>query len=554
MPPIRHPHSLLVLLAALAPLAWQGAARGGEASADSPESGDWLRVEPADFTVVCREDGWLLPVKVTTIGFMTSGSLAWMVEEGTRVKKGETIARLDTAQLETTIEAIRDELAVAERDLAQQQQARELEVKRLDAELQAERDKAALAEMKEREAIEHPTELEREEAANLKAGAEARVAAARADWEAMRPLIEKGYANRSDLEAKELALKLAETELERAQMQARVILDGARSETRRRAALERLQAETALKLKDLDRRLALEKLEAKIQSLRHKLKRVVEKRDDHIERLERCTRTAPHDGIVVYREIGWRSKKKVALGERVNEWQPPFDLPSYDKMKVRTQVPESVVRQLKARREGQAGSKALVRIKTLPDVVYHGEVTWIDGWARDRNAKLSDADIKAQGLAGLRVFDLEVELEESDPTRLREGFKASVAFPIETLPNTLAVPRQAVRYAGRQAVVRVAGASGGSDRPVTLGPESNGQVVIREGLQAGDRVWVPPAPVERETPAAGPAKAAAGGGGAPAAGGGNGDAGAAPAGKTGGEGKRRGGGKRSGGGGPPAGP
>src|SRR6185295_4176014 len=123
--------------------------------------------------------------------------------------------------------------------------------------------------------------------------------------------------------------------------------------------------------------------------------------------------------------------KKVDIGDMVGPWNSPLDLPDCRFMKVRTQVPESVVRRLRARHgpaatspgvapANQAGSTALVKVKTLPGREYHAEVKWIDGWARDRNSKLSDADIKSQGLSGVRVFDVEVELAESDPECLRE--------------------------------------------------------------------------------------------------------------------------------------
>ncbi|MCZ7648994.1 MAG: hypothetical protein M5U26_27685 [Planctomycetota bacterium] len=484
--------SLTVLIAwAIGVVGWDR-----PAAADPLDGAEWAVVKCTDFTESCVEDGRLLPVKVTTIGFMHSGRLAWAVEEGTRVKKGEPIATQETDELKENIQRTEDDLAVAERGLAQQRQARELETKRLDAELQSARDGLELAGLKEKETLGHPTPLERDEADNLLKGAQARLAAAHAELDSMRPLVAKGYANRADLEAKELALKLAETDLANATLQANLLLAGAIAADRDRARLNRQQAEVAYKLKELDRRTSLEKIDAKIDAAEHSIKRLNQKLADQKREFEDSTRLAPHDGIVVYREIGWGEKKKLAVGDRVSRWQPPFDLPSYEKMKVRAQIPESVVRRLATRRDGQPGSKALIRVKTLPGRVYHGEVIWIDGWARDRNANLSNADVKAHGLSGLRVFDLEVELEESDPERLREGFKATVEFPIATLRGVIVLPEHAVRKAGRQATVRVASGSGIEERVVQLGAVSNGQVVIASGLKEGERVLIPPAPTE----------------------------------------------------------
>jgi hypothetical protein len=219
--------------------------------------------------------------------------------------------------------------------------------------------------------------------------------------------------------------------------------------------------------------------------------------------LEQSVRTAPHDGIIVYRQVGFHDTKKVAVGDTVGPWRSPLDLPSYQSMKVRTQVPESVVNRLTPRRTGSQpapGSPARVTIQTLPDKVYPAEVTWVDGWARDRNATLSESDVKRQGFSGLQVFNIEVELLESDPERLREGFRATVELPLRTIRDVLVIPRHAVTLRGGEATVEVEHGGSTAQRSVELGPESNGRVVVVNGLQEGERILAPPAPVRLRTP------------------------------------------------------
>lgn len=479
-----------------------------EAETKSGKGGDWLEVKRGDFKVVCREDGELRPVKVTTIGFLWWGKIAWMVDEGTRVKKGDKLVSLETDKLKEQIEQAQDELADAERDLAEQEQARDLEIKRLEADMQAEKDRLALARLKEKEALAHPTDFEREEASNGLKRAQARLASAKAKLDSIKPLIEKGFAQRSDVEAKQLDLKLAGIELKQAKLKASQLLGGPIPSDRRLANLEREQAEIAFKLKELDRDVAIEGAEAKVRSAQNRAKYLRKRLADRQRNFNESTRTAPHDGIVSYRTVGWHRPKKVEIGDKVGPWYHPIDLPSYDIMKVRTQVPESVVRELKARRnldgtgqgEGRIarGSAASVWVKTLPGRVYPAEVIWIDGWGRDRNATLSDADVKSQGLSGVKVFNVEVELRESDPERLREGFRATVEFPIRTIPNVIVVPSHAVDFRHGIARVRVRDKGRPRTRAIKLGTESNGQVVVKEGLREGEKIWVPPAPTKVE--------------------------------------------------------
>ena len=183
-------------------------------------------------------------------------------------------------------------------------------------------------------------------------------------------------------------------------------------------------------------------------------------------------------------------------------------------MKVRTQVPESLVRKIHARtvpsetalkngEKQEPGSRARVAIKTIPGVIYSAQVTWIDGWARDRNSKLADADIKAQGLSGVKIFDVEVELDESDPKHLREGFRATVEFPEETLENVIAIPEQAVSTIDGVSSVMVMEGFTPAARTITLGRASRGKVVVLTGLKEREQIYVPrleraAAPVEKK--------------------------------------------------------
>jgi multidrug efflux pump subunit AcrA (membrane-fusion protein) len=469
---------------------------GGASTGESP-GGAWVELNRSDFEEVCKEDGELRPTKVTTITFTRWGRLAWLIDDGARVKKGEVVAKLEIEELEKEIQRVQEELADAERNLAQQEQALELERKRFETDLQAERDRRDLAQLTERETLARPKDIEKEEAANVLKEAAARTAAARADHESMAPLIEMGFAQRADLEAKELTLRMAECDEASAKVKAKKILDGATEIERAKAAQGRRKGEIAYQLKEQQGNQTLRDLEAKVAAA----KRLAAEHSQHIARhkreLEESVRTAPHDGIIVYRQVGWHDTKKVEVGEWVGPWRSPLDLPNYEIMKVRTQVPESVVGRLLARRGGdspQPGSPARVRIQTLAGKVYPAEVIWIEGWARDRNADLSEADIKSQGYSGLQVFNVEVELLESDTEHLREGFRAKVEFPVRTLKEVLVLPRHAVTIRAGQATVRVEKDGSPETRPVTLGPESSGRVVITEGLREGERVFVPPAP------------------------------------------------------------
>lgn len=463
----------------------------------------WLEVHRHDFPVVCLEEGELHPVQVTTLSPQTNGTIGSIALEGSHIKKGDKVLTLDTRNFDDKYKQVQDEFNTAELNLTQQLQLRDLTLKQTNTDLASTRELADVQRLNEKVVLEHPWSNEKENATNILAEAQTQLDVAKHNEDNSQYLYEHGVTSKMDLDAKTLAFKTADVDYQRARIRAAVITDGALPNDRKRAALQREMSELTLATAELDLKDQESSFKLSVLTAEHAVAAAKNKLEKCQQDLDHCTVRAPHDGVVVYRVIDDNTKKKAEVGDRVNPWRAPIDLPSYDKMIVRTQVPESFVRRLTARSlttpsgdGSHQGSPAYVRIKTLPNKVYDAELTWIDGWARDRNQKLSDADIKAQGLAGVRVFDVKVELKQSDPEQLRDGFQATVEFPSEVLKNVIAIPLRAlVRRDGGPGVQVVKG-DVVEWRKVELGEQSAGQVVVATGLEDGDKVVVPEATEE----------------------------------------------------------
>ena len=498
--------AIVLALAAIAAVIFhyaQPAAANGVAAIEEARTkilglrGEWTAVKRGDFEIAIQEDGELRPVKVTSLMFLIPGKIDLLVPEGKEVRKGDAVVALETKDLREIIQHTREDLDTAETNLAQQIQTRDLEAKRLALEFHTELETADYAILKDRELAAHPNDVEKEQGKNILEGAKARLASAQGDLDLCKPLYDNGFYAKQDYEMKVIALGKAKIEKTRAEMQARILFDGALEHDRLQAKCDLEFARLDWKYKLIDNADSIKALDAKVKTAERAvnlLKRMMAKRT--LE-LDRSTLHAPHDGVVVYRSLSYRNNKKPEVGERVSPMIAPIDLPNYEKMKVRTQVPESLIRKTLSRTSGedgappQAGSAARIEINTLPGIVYPGHVTWIDGWARDRNSKLSDADIKALGLSGVKVFDVEVELDVSDTKHLREGFRARVDFPEETLKNVIVIPEQAVSTIDGMSSVMVMEGSSPGIRKIELGRASLGKVVVNAGLNPGERVYVP---------------------------------------------------------------
>ncbi|MDE0103191.1 MAG: HlyD family efflux transporter periplasmic adaptor subunit [Bryobacterales bacterium] len=94
---------------------------------------------------------------------------------------------------------------------------------------------------------------------------------------------------------------------------------------------------------------------------------------------------------------------------------------------------------------------------------------------------------------------------------LRPGLLADAEVTVETIPNTLYIPNQAVFEEGAQVVVFVLDSGQLRPRRVELGRRSESQIAVVSGLQEGDMVSLyrpedsgPPAPSQSAEPSGGP--------------------------------------------------
>ena len=91
------------------------------------------------------------------------------------------------------------------------------------------------------------------------------------------------------------------------------------------------------------------------------------------------------------------------------------------------------------------------------------------------------------GAPDIRVFELVIDIEGKDE-RLKPGMSAEVEIIIESIPDALAVPLNAlVRRGEGYAVYRFAD-GGFEEVPIELGPQNATAVVVTAGLTAGDIV------------------------------------------------------------------
>lgn len=271
-------------------------------------------------------------------------------------------------------------------------------------------------------------------------------------------------------EEDELRLAEAEARHRRAALKVKVPAElVARNElAQSRADLELAERE----IKYLKDRLRLEKstAQAQIAALVSRRDRAAARVRETEEAIARMTVTAPRDGTVIYSSQGGRGEKK-KIGDSVWRGQSVLEIPDLSRMRAEGEIDEADAGRV------AVGQRVTLRLDAHPDVVFSGRVRTLRGAVQTKSRNNP-----------LKVVRLEIDLDQTDPQRMRPGMRFLGTVEIERSPKVLVVPAEAVFTRADGPVVYRRTRWGFEEVRPDLGRRNDRLVEIKGGLAPGDRV------------------------------------------------------------------
>ena len=404
-----------------------------------------------------------------------------VVEEGTKVEKGDVLVRLDAAALEKEV-------------VEQQIQCNSNQAAMIEA-----RNTYEAAKIAEEEYVQGTYKQEEEQIESEIFIAEENLRRAREYLSYSQRLAARGYVTSQQLEGDQFAVKKAKTELSVAKTKLDVLQEYTKRKTLKTLQSDIKSAEAAWKSEESSYELELADL-ADLQA-----------------QVEKCVIRAPEAGQVVYanRQSSRReSEFLVEPGASVRENQVLIRLPDPKKMQVKAKVNESQVTMIRA------GMPASIRLDAFGDSLLEGEVTRVNEYPEPGGWYSSQVKEYA---TFIRILN--------PPPTLRPGLTAEVTIHVQRTDDALMVPVQAVYEHGRDLYAfRKIGENKWDAALLDAGSTNERFVHIKSGVEEGDIVAMNPRKlidrvdlpeiVEDETEAArraasdAPKKRALGGGGA----------------------------------------
>lgn len=403
------------------------------------------------------------------------GKIATIVPQGTRVKKGQEVVRLDADSIQKSIN---------EQEVKWEQASGKLKVARNELEVQ--RNKAASeiskADLARTLAVidlnsyqdqdgEYQVELDKREAALKLAKKDEKEAQDTLDF--TRGLVKKGFAQMESLRAMEYNFEAKQFSTRQLSADLKML-----TKFTKLKKVTELSAKSEDALRELERTrksqaAATEKAENELKSTERTETIELRAFERAKKQLDKTVIRAPADGIVIYFTRPWDEESRVRAGGPVFYQQPIFSLPDLDHMKVEMKVHESVIKKI------LVGQSVTMTVDALPNQLLHGKVIEV--------ATLASSD----GFWSRGVKEYETQVSIDDLPRdagLRPGMTAEVKILIKTIPNALTVPVQAVaEWAGKHyCFVLLDG--GVQRREVTVGDSNEQLVQILTGVDEGERV------------------------------------------------------------------
>lgn len=397
-----------------------------------------------------------------------------LVPEGSFVREGQVVVEFDPTPFEEDVAALEKEYDEAQGALAQVEQEFQLEMENAKIADETRDHEIRLAEIKldRLKTIEIPLRIakarqELREARN-------RLAEAREHLEDLRDLQRKGYGKRRELEAARREVENLQAQVDHLEKSYRLLKDkGAPAEIR----MAELELEALRRKAGHDERMAQHKIALKNAALiraRARLEQLAARLDKARALLKKTVIRAPVSGFVMLRRIAVQGEtRKVQIGDSVWFRNGFITLPDMSGLAVELAVRETDLGRL------EEGQPAEIRPSAWPDLLLAGRVASI--------GTLSQAD----GTLQAPRFSVRIDLDSTDP-RLRPGMTALVRIRTAHLDEAVTVPVDAVFHRRDETFCLVETPFGVRETPVTTGPTDGVRVVIRQGLEGGERLRLLP--------------------------------------------------------------
>lgn len=440
----------------------------------------YYEVKRGDFTVSVIEPGTLSAVSEVVIRNEVEGvaRIISIVQEGTRVKKGDLLVELDASNAEDQIN--QQQISYEKAKFGVQQAEAQLDIMRssTNSDYLAAALKLKFAKIDREKYLQGQQLVDLIEASNKVVAIQAQLSFNKDTYINSTNLAAKGYETKQKVDGDRLTLLNSQNAEIVATNGVWMLEQFDIPKFKEKYDADVLQAEQELERVASQNIRKMAQYEADLLTQKNTLILSEQKLERDRKNLAATKIYAPQDGLVVYQvsENRFSSESLVEGGATVRNRQELIKLPDLSRMKVVVKVHESHVNMV------HPDLPAYVVLDSAPDIRYAGVV--------DRVAPLPDTQSR-WGNPNLKVYNTEVFITD-DMMGIKPGASAKAEIIITNIANVISVPIQAVTTLKGKQVVYVVRGRKHEPRDVEVGLFNTKFIEITKGLKEGERVLLAP--------------------------------------------------------------
>ena len=402
-----------------------------------------------------------------------------IVPEGTSVKEGDVLCRLDSSQWQTRVEEATIGVRGAEGDVTWAKEQLALQESESAGKLQEAEVALRLAKLSWEEFDKGTRPAE--QAKSQRALEMSKIARDKAedDYNRVRALLTRGFTTAAEVKEKQRLFLQAEGAYSEAETEYELLnqYKHAKQEAELTNKLE--QAQAALDRAETEAASNLNQKKSDLLAKEQKLSVFQRQLENSQKDLDACTILAPSDGMVIYAtsvQQYYMSDGPLQVGTQIYEGRLLIRLPNLNGMKAVASVGEHRINEVRI--DAQSPLVADVKIPGYRELV-RGTVT-----------KKGIMPAQSNFYSESKQYPVDIELLDFPP-EVKPGTSCEATILIDSLPDVLVAPLNCVWRDGDEAWVFVqdpAAEGGLAARPITLGAMSETHCEIIDGVAEGDRL------------------------------------------------------------------
>lgn len=445
---------------------------GKDADKVNMDEANLCRVQQGDLVVSILQSGELQAKDSRDIvnEAYRDAKITTIVDDGAFVTNGQLLFELESSQLQERYLDQQSDVAEAEAglklamenlEIAKLKNATDLETKKMEVEF-------AKLDLQKYEEVEYQQQVDKAQSDIYLA--EQELKKARNDLAGTQELYDKGYSNRTELEADQLGVERKEIEVKNKKAELDILKDYTHVKKQKELKNKVANAESALERMLKSQSADIQSKEAGIESKKTRLE--IEKNQLATKEVEFANTKvyADFDGQVFYPKE--RHRPKIEKGATVQVRQKILSYPDLSAWNLKVGVPEAMIDKVKV------GQTAVATLDAVPGLILEGLVEKVSAVPDSQNWFNS----------GVKTYTIMVNVTTETQAQLKPGMSATVEIITDQLKNVLYVPIQAVVSRDGSHYVYVVKRGKKELREVEIGKFNTHSITITSGLEEDEEL------------------------------------------------------------------